>query len=370
MAVRIASLPPKLVSRAYPLLMDSKAGSKFLFCCGAYRKKRSHPQLKPEGMLFRTHSSRRGSVAIQVGILMTVLIGMASLGTEIPFLIYKQRQMQNAADAAALGAAVALTRGYPMPISAEAKGIAAALGFVIAQSGVTVAINNPPKAGAYTANAGAVEVIVSQPLTLIMAGLFGTSLFNASARAVALQGASGTFCVLATDANSATAVAIGNGASVTLNGCGLAVNAAGSAALSATGGSSLTAQSVSASGQVSVSGGAVINATDGVKQNQLAMADPYASVSMPASSGCDYTNFTLGWANGVQQMLPGRYCNGVSMGNGAKVSMAPGIYYVKSGQFSVGGGVTLTGSGVTIVLTANTAWLTPRYRSATAPPLH
>ncbi len=73
-------------------------------------------------------SSRRGSVAIQMGMLMTVLIGMAALGTEIPYLMYKQRQMQTAADSAALGAAVALTQGYPA-IATEADGIAAALGF-------------------------------------------------------------------------------------------------------------------------------------------------------------------------------------------------------------------------------------------------
>ena len=40
-------------------------------------------------------SGRRGSVAIQIGILMTILIGVAGLGTEIPYLMFKQRQMQN-----------------------------------------------------------------------------------------------------------------------------------------------------------------------------------------------------------------------------------------------------------------------------------
>ncbi|MGO8953207.1 MAG: pilus assembly protein TadG-related protein [Rhodomicrobium sp.] len=297
-------------------------------------------------------SSRRGSVAIQMGILMTVLIGMAALGTEIPLVIYKHRQMQNVADAAALGGAVALIRGYPAPAATEAQGIAAALGFVNAANGVTVTVNNPPKSGSYTSNSGAVEAIVSQPQTLIMAGLFGTSLFNVSARAVALGGSNGNFCVLATDTAAETSVTISNGAAVTMNGCGLAVNATGAAALSVTGGSSLDTQAVSAAGQVSVGGGAVINATNGVNQNQPVTADPYANVPMPASSGCDYTSFTVG-GGGSHQISPGRYCNGVSIGGDASVSMAPGIYYIKSGTFTVGGGAKVTGSGVTIVLTQN-----------------
>jgi uncharacterized membrane protein len=135
-------------------------------------------------------SRRRGSVAIQVGILMTVLLGMASLGMEIPFLIFRQRQMQSAADAAALGAAVALARGYPA-IATEGQGIAAASGFTNAKAGVTVAIDNPPKSGAYTANAAAVEAVISQPQTLKLAGLFGAPAFKLSARAVALQGSAG-----------------------------------------------------------------------------------------------------------------------------------------------------------------------------------
>ncbi len=43
-----------------------------------------------------------GSVAIQLALLLVVVIGMAALGVEITFLLFKHRQMQSAADAAAL----------------------------------------------------------------------------------------------------------------------------------------------------------------------------------------------------------------------------------------------------------------------------
>ncbi len=298
-------------------------------------------------------SRRRGAVAIHIGIVMTVLSGMAGLGTEIPLVIYKHRQLQNAADAAALGGAVAILRGYPASPATEAEAIAGALGFTSGTAGVTVTVNTPPASGLYTNTANAVEVIAGQPQTLKLGGLFISSPLNVSARAVAVPAASGSFCLLATDTGSATAATVSHGVDVSLNGCGLAVNATGAAALSVTGASTLTASTVSVGGQVNVSGGGILDVTNGVKVNQPATPDPYASVSMPASSGCDYTGLTLG--TGIHQMSPGRYCNGVSIGNGAIVSMTAGIYYIKSGTFNVGGGSKLTGSGVTIVLTQNTS---------------
>ena len=140
---------------------------------GLSRRRNSLAALSRFALLERK-SSRRGSVAIQMAIMMTVLIGMAGLGTEVPYMMYKHRQMQTAADSGALGAAVALTQGYPA-IATEADGIAAALGFTNGSSNVTVTVNNPPKSGNYTTNSSAVEVIVTQPQTLKMAGLFGVS---------------------------------------------------------------------------------------------------------------------------------------------------------------------------------------------------
>ncbi len=246
--------------------------------------------------LLERRSSRRGSVAIQMAIMMTVLIGMAGLGTEVPYMMYKHRQMQTAADLGALGAAVALAQGYPA-IATEADGIAAALGFTNGSSNVTVTVNNPPKSGNYTSNSSAVEVIVSQPQTLKMAGLFGVSVYNLSARAVALagSGSGGGYCMLALDPIgqgwSVSGVGLWGGVRVTMTGCGMAVNASGSAALILQSGGTLTAPLVSIAGQLN-NVWSTVNVTS-LKQNQPAVSDPYANVAMPGSTGCDY-DFLLG----------------------------------------------------------------------------
>ena len=116
----------------------------------------------------RFRNSRRGSVAITIGLTLPIVIGTAALGSEITYLLYKHRQMQVVADAAALGGATALQRGYPAA-GVEARGISGFLGFVDGSaSGVTVTVNNPPLSGSQINNRAAVEVIVGQPQTLVM----------------------------------------------------------------------------------------------------------------------------------------------------------------------------------------------------------
>ncbi|HKJ61925.1 MAG TPA: pilus assembly protein TadG-related protein, partial [Hyphomicrobiales bacterium] len=220
----------------------------------------------------------RGSVAITMGITLSVLMGMVALGTEITFVQFKQRQMQSVADAAALSVALALTKGYPKNFKLEGQAVAASSGFVDGVDGTTVTINNPPLTGPQAKNDKAVEIIIQQPQSLKLVSLFTDAKFDVGARAVSVQGTSadGDFCILATDSNSAESTSINNGARLTIDDCGLAVNAIGSPALTVVGGARVTAKSVSVSGTVAVNNGGKIDTTDGVLENQPATADPYA----------------------------------------------------------------------------------------------
>jgi len=285
-----------------------------------------------------------------IALALPVMIGMVALGTEIGFLLYKQRQMQVVADAAALGGATALQTGHPA-LAVEAEGISGFLGLVNGTAGVTVTVNNPPLTGPRVSNASAVEVIISQPQTLSMVTLFTSGAFSVGARAVATAGA-GSFCVLQLGGSS-TGFSISNGATANLTQCGLAVDSSGATALSLTGGAVLNATSVSVVGSASINNGASVNPSSGLKTSQPSVADPYADVAMPTFSGCaGGTGKSYGY--GTSTMSPGVYCNGVSFGNAANVTMNPGVYFINQGSFNVGGGVQLTGTNVTIVLTSST----------------
>ena len=301
------------------------------------------------------HRSRRGSVAIIVAITLPIAIGMLALGSEIVFLLYKQRQMQSAADAAALGGATALQAGHPT-LGVEARGITGFLGFVDGAGGVSVVVNRPPLSGAYAGNNSAVEVIIAQPYVTKLVSLIYSGPFTVSARAVAIVGGGVTACILQLDSTASPGVIMNNGAVANLTACGMAVDSTSTTALSMSGGAQLNATAVSVVGQALINNGAAINPSSALKTSQSNVADPYASVGMPSYSGCSNgTNTVYTHSNaGLQTVNPGVWCNSVSFTNDAIIKMNPGIYIVNRGAFSVGGAVVMTGTGVTIFLTSST----------------
>ena len=297
---------------------------------------------------------REGSVAIQLALSSVAILGMMALAVEITFLVYKHRQMQAAADAAAFSAAIARKAGYPSDFAREARAVTAAVGYVNGVDGVSVTVNNPPLNGNHTANTSAVEVVISQSQTLSLVTLFQTGLISVGASAVAVPGGGGSACVLQLLKTNITGVSLSNGATVNLEQCGLNANATSSSAVSVIGGATLNTRFVSTSGRTTVSQGGNINATNGIKINQPAVADPYAAVPAPTFSGCNYNNKSFGHSASRQYANPGVYCNGLKFTNDAIVTMNPGVYIIDRGTFDVGCAVKLTGTGVTIYLTKST----------------
>ncbi len=324
------------------------------------------------------YRSKEGSVAIQIALLIPVLIGFGALATDIGFVYFKQRQMQSAADVAAFSAAKAQTAGYPAPFRAEAYAVAGSNGFVNGSNGVTVTVNNPavspPASAVSAANPSTIQVIIRQPQTLLLVraacslipGSTCSGTFNVTAQAVANASASSCTdncgCILQTDANASTGLDMSNGVNVDLTECSVSVNATGSKALSVVGGARLDAALVSVAGGVSINNGARINGQGSCTLNcsqhtSKSVSDPYAGQAMPASSGPHFPTATYG-QGGTFHLSPGFWTGNVSIANGATVTINPGVYFVKNGDFSVGGGASLSGTGVTIVLASKTGAVT------------
>lgn len=307
------------------------------------------------GALARFARDQHGSYVIITALLMPVLIGFAGLAADMGLWFFKHRNLQSAADSAAVSAATALVLGGVSSVR-EAEAVAASYGFVKGAQGVTVTVNRPPAAGHYAANASAVEVIVTQPQPRYFSALWGSDQVPVSARAVAMI-TGGLGCVLALNASARAAAATQGSASVVLNGCSLLDNSAHEEAATVGGSSSLTALSVEVVG--GVSGESNITTTYGVHTNVVPARDPYENMSYPSYFGCSQNNFT---ANSTVTIHPGVYCNGMRFNASAQVTMSPGIYYVDRGEFRVNGGATVTGSGVTLVFTSSTGSNWPEAR--------
>ena len=161
--------------------------------------------------------------------MMPVLVGAASLGTEVGWWLYKHKNMQSAADSGAVSAATAGSN-----LMAEANAVTATYGYVNAMNNVTITVNQPPKTGNYASNVQAVEVIVSQPQQRLLSSLFGSDPVLITARAVALQN-SGTGCVLALNSTASPAVNVGGSNKLNLINCNLYSNSSASPSLNVSG---------------------------------------------------------------------------------------------------------------------------------------
>lgn len=292
---------------------------------------------------------RSGAYAVLTALLAPVLVGTAALGTETGWWMYLHKNMLSAADSAAVSAATAATN-----VSIEANAVTAFYGYVNGVNGVTVAVNQPPTSGNYARNAQAVEVIVSRPQQRLLTALFGSDPVNITARAVAL-GNSGTGCVLALDRTANPAVTIKGSTNLNLINCNLYDDSSATTALNVSGTATVSAAQVGVVG--SVSGSSSITAPNGILTGIEPVKDPYANVSVPPPSGCDYNNKS--YKNNVT-ISPGVYCGGIQVNAGANLTLSPGVYYMDRGSLSVAGNATITGTGVTIVFTSSTGsnWAT------------
>jgi len=279
---------------------------------------------------------------------MPALTGLAALGTEAGLWMYEHRNLQSAADSAALTAAIAHYReGAAANLPLNAGSVLSSYGLADGQGGTSLTVNHPPQTGTQTGNSNAVEVNISQTRSRLLSAVLSSQPLVLSARAVAV-GNGGKGCVLALNPNAGGSETIQGSAQVVLNGCSLLNNSTSASALSVGGSGTVTAQSVSVVG--GVSGASSITTTGGIATGQLPSADPYAGMSFPSFSGCAQRNFS---SKTTETIDPGVYCGGMQLNAGANVTLNPGIYTIDGGGLTVNGGAVMSGVGVTIVFTSS-----------------
>ncbi len=288
---------------------------------------------------------------------LTVLIGFAGAAVDIAFWETNLRAMQGAADQAAYSAVIAASNGGSP--ATNAKGITAQTGFVDGRGGVTVTVNNPPAAGSSTGNGKAWEVVISEPQPLWFAKLFLSSPPVATARAVAVPGPGGVYCILTLGPGRGT-ISLQGGPQLNTPNCDIQANSNDSAAVTIGGSGTIIAQTLSTVGTPGYS----INSTSGrisalLEPGAPTIDDPYSKVTLPPSSswpGAGQSACQTVPSIGNHQtttLSPGCYTGTISVGNGGTLKLNPGTYYIDRGTLSASGG-TVTGTGVTIILTSST----------------
>jgi Flp pilus assembly protein TadG len=321
-----------------------------------------------------------------------VLAGTVAIGVETGELYRVKRQMQGAADDAALAGSIDSIAGgaTSASITPDARYETQRNGFTNGTGGVTVAVHSPPVTGGNIATAGAVEVVIQKQITLSFGSLLNSFLpgsspatFTISARSVAAQTSTTASVTTTTSSTTAegcmVALTTANEQAISLSSfnnfssdCsimanGKATGTGSSASINMSNFNNATLHSTDASNPARIWTAGSFSAssynhltTDATLQNQAtAITDPYSSLANPSPGTCTYTNYVEPGGSDLT-LSPGTYCGGLSVTSKSNVYFTHGTYYIANGDLiirsdnNVSCSDCTSANGLTFVLTQTT----------------
>jgi Flp pilus assembly protein TadG len=322
---------------------------------------------------------RPGQTLILFSLLLPIVLGMTGLVIDGGLLMAAQRQVQNAADAAALAGAMDRMRGQTSAVAG-----ATATTFVKNTQynnlpDATVVVNIPPLSGTYAGDNRYVEAIVTNPLRTTLIQVLGINP-NQQVQARAVAGTetnlSGTGAI-ALDRSALPGVSIGGGGHLIVHGtvvdnsegAGLDENnhwidlGMKSYAATTGNGATLQATDIYVAGGVDVPANYQADTAGGpnpLHAGVLPQPDPLKNTPVPRAGlpGVDTTNRgSFQATNGTHTINPGVYSS-IKITNNARVTFNPGVYIIKvagngNNALSITGGAQVTGDGVTIYNTGS-----------------
>jgi Flp pilus assembly protein TadG len=288
---------------------------------------------------------RNASVAVVTGLSMTLLIGVVGLGVDVGVWYKVRRDMQRAADSAAVAAALNGSSTY----QSEARAVTARSGFTDAVNGVSVSA-----ASGQTCPDGSIacyRVTISGPAPAYFATTVGVTGTTISASALAEQ--QPPLCILGLNATDGGSVDMNGNSQLRGPACALQANSTSASGLSQEGQPQATLKKIMISGGYTGNGYSVAPLTD-----QPPISDPYApslGTQFPPYSSCSNTKGLQ--VNTDTTLSPGTYCGGIHVFSSANVTLLPGIYVMNGGPLWIDGNSTVTGTEVMIAFTGDGATL-------------
>ena len=301
-------------------------------------------------ILTRLWRDEKGGVAILFMFLAVGLFGFVALSIDTSLWYSAKRRMQTAVDAGARAGAyvISQTTHTPEEIRAKVEADIAKQGFSLAQATISVVPNTSDRS---------VEVSMTMPLSMNFANLILDRTPTATVRATAAAPATAPPCLtIVTGSSNGGLLGTGllsssypsglmlDGASrVTSPPCRVQVNSTDSRALELKDGYIEAAR-------ICVTGGKYGSGTSvAVETGCKALADPLAAwTPPPMPTTCDWgSKRTI--SGRTISITPETYCEGLEIDN-SRVTLGPGIYYIKRGVLKLTNNSVLQGEGVAFLL--------------------
>ncbi len=306
-------------------------------------------------------NNERGNALIIMGASLPLIMGAAGLANDtIQWALWK-RELQRAADSAAIAGVYAIAKGDDVEDASEAD---LAHNNHAADITIDTDIQHSPLAGAYTSDANAVRVVLAGQKALGFSSMFMSSPPTINATATATIVPTGDYCVVSLESTATTGISVGGTADVDL-GCGMITNSTSMDAAIAFGASEVDASPIAAVGGIDASD----NWSDDVQllPFTLAQEDPFASVPVPSLPNGNCPNVqvnpnqteTISTSDGNTNGMPSGYgCFG-NLDFKGNVTLNPGVYILDGGDLSISSQAHVSCSGCTFILTSKTASTNP-----------
>jgi hypothetical protein len=316
---------------------------------------------------------KRGNVLAIAAAALPLVIGSAGLASDtIQWALWK-RELQRAADSAAIAGVYAKIQPQNVPgavnTDLDKNNNFARPAVASTHGGIDLlaepAISYPPNGGGHL---DAVQVSLSLRKPLGFSSLFMSTAPTITAVATAATIESGVYCVVSLEETGATGIKSTGTADVNL-GCGMITNSTSLNAAVAMGSSDVHAAPIAAVGNVPESdnwnGAELLPFT--AKQ-----ADPFAGVNVPTFSSCQGPSNSL--SNNTNGLTIDRHTSDanrticvsdMNFQKGTTILGDNAVYLIDSGNFNVGSQGTVTCSHCTIVLTNSAIGGTPQIGTVT-----
>ena len=294
----------------------------------------------------------RGNMIVIAAAALPLLIGSAGLATDtIQWALWK-RQLQRAADSAAIagvydrfandGATTNTATAVDHDLSLnQHTGMALQSGYP--------AVTYPANAGS---NKNQVRVVLAVQKSLTFSSMFMSSppVITAIAQAAGVE-VSGDFCVLSLQDNSKTGIQATGNASITMD-CGMMTNSTATNAAAGQGSASVTATTIAAAGGIQQSNNWTVQT---YQPYSPSLDDPYASLDPSAADG-DFDNCSanpppliVDNSNDGLEVSGGACYGSLSIQSNRTLTLKDGTYVIDGGSVNIQGKLNLTNA--TLLLT-------------------
>ncbi|MEM8650676.1 MAG: TadE/TadG family type IV pilus assembly protein [Pseudomonadota bacterium] len=293
-----------------------------------------------------------GNVALSVGLLAPVLLGVGAVAVDYSILFHQRSALQQAADNAALASVKELGLSGAMEANIVELGKSYAKESYLMGRELSSAPGKLSADVQVSKTDGEVTVNLSYEWSPFLAHLLDYTTNPIKVSATAGLAGESLVCVIGLmqpERIAKSSIHLDNRAVVKADNCSVYSNSVSQYGLRADASSSLTASTICSAGGVLEFGfGSNANFKPTPLTDCPKIDDPLLSRSAPIYGGCTHNDLKI---TSDRELRPGVYCGGISVAGTSDITLKPGIYVIKDGPLTVADQAKFSGTGLTFYLT-------------------